>query len=325
LKSLVIGYGSIGQRHVKNLLKIPKMQIIICTKKTDIKFKKRCIFINSLKKSIQEKPDFALICNNTSEHVKTATILAHAGIDLFIEKPLSNSLNGISLLEKISKNKKLVTMIGCNLRFNSSLLMVKKLLDEQVIGKIYSVHAESGSFFPEWHPYEDYKQSYVSQKKLGGGVILTSIHDIDYLFWFFGKVKEISSFSEKVSNLDINTEDLSSSLLKFQNKILGELHMNIIQKNPSRTCTIIGEKGTIFCSVEANTVKLFDTIKKKWITKMSLKSYNTNQMYIDELNHFMKCVKTRKQTINPISDGIETLKIALTIKKSSTQRRIIKI
>ena len=111
LKVLVVGYGSIGKRHVKNLLKHSKVEIIICTKRTDIIFRKRCKVVDSLQKGINEKPDVALITNVTNLHIPTAIKLAKSGIDLFIEKPLSNSIKQVEELSKIIKNKKIKVMI----------------------------------------------------------------------------------------------------------------------------------------------------------------------------------------------------------------------
>jgi len=115
LKALVVGFGSIGKRHANNLLKIPNMEVIICTNQKDSPyFKRKFKIVNSIAQGIEEKPDFAIIANVTSEHINTAIKLAKRGIDLFIEKPLSNSLDHCKYLERIVKKKKIVTMIGCN-------------------------------------------------------------------------------------------------------------------------------------------------------------------------------------------------------------------
>ena len=120
MKILVVGYGSIGKRHVNNLSSLLTSKILVCTNREYDKFlkKKDCKIFKSLKKSIVEKPKAALITNVTSEHVETAINLANAGINLFIEKPLSNSFSNVKKLIRVVKKKKIVTMIGCNLRFH---------------------------------------------------------------------------------------------------------------------------------------------------------------------------------------------------------------
>ena len=114
-------------------------------------------------------------------------------------------------------------MIGCNMRFHQCLQEIKKILQHRKIGKVISVRAESGSHLPNWHPGEDYRTSYASLKKLGGGVVLTCIHEIDYLRWFFGAVDQAFSFTGKFSNLELSVEDLSAILLKFKETLNNQL------------------------------------------------------------------------------------------------------
>ena len=153
---LVVGYGSIGKRHVKNLLLNKSIKVIIVTKQKNLLNNSRIKIVNNLDDGIKENPDIAFVTNETRFHVPVAIKLAKNGIHLFIEKPLSDSLNKINTLQKIVKNKKLVTMVGCNFRFFPSISKIKKLVEQNTIGKVISVQIESGSYLPDWHPYEDY-------------------------------------------------------------------------------------------------------------------------------------------------------------------------
>ena len=143
------------------------------------------------------------------------------------------------------------------MRFHHGIKLMKSLIDKNEIGSILSVTVENGSFMPDWHPWENYQISYASQKKLGGGVVLTQIHEIDYLYWFFGKVDDVYSFTEKLTDLQIDVEDYSVSLLKFKNKIIEELHLDYFQKPSVRSCKIIGTKGQITWNWENNHVQIF--------------------------------------------------------------------
>jgi predicted dehydrogenase len=325
LKSLVVGYGSIGKRHVENLLLISNMEVIICTKRKDIeRVRKKCQIFRTLNDALKQNPDFAIISNVSNLHISTAIKIAKKSIDIFIEKPLSNSTKGVKELENLIQKNKLITMMGCNLRFHKSIKKIKELISNNEIGKVITVHAENGSYLPDWHPNENYLDGYAARKNLGGGVVLTCIHEIDYLYWLFGDVKETISISGKFSDLKITAEDMSSIIMRFKNKIISEIHLDYFQRPSTRNCKIIGTKGTIIWDSKNNNVMMYNIKNKKWSIKFKVKSHNDNLMYKDEIHHYIACVKKRQKSINPINEGIETLKIALAIIKSSKTKKMEK-
>ncbi len=325
-KILIVGYGSIGRRHVKNLLEYSKYEILILTKRK-IKNNKeiRIRYFDSLTNVLKEKPEIGFITNETSFHIEIAIKLAKKNIHLFIEKPLSNSIKNIQKLQKIVNKNKLITQMGCNWRFHPCIKKIKSIVEKNEIGKIYSVQVESNSYLPDWHPYEDYREGYAAKKELGGGILLTCIHELDFLYWYFGKVEEIFSVTKKQSQLEVNTDDISIMILKFKKNILGEIHLDYFQRPDFKRCKIIGSKGTLYWDSSINEVKFYSNNKKKWIKKIELKKYEKNQMYIDEILYFLKSVKNKKKTINSINDGIKTLEISLAAKKSSAQKKMLKI
>ena len=327
MKILIIGFGSIAKRHINNLIHNINCEIIVYSRRKNIRFldHKKINVLNSLEKCLLEKPDVAFITNETAFHIPMAIKMAKSGLDLFIEKPLSNSTNGIKTLQKIVKQKKLVTQMGCNLRFHKCIIKIRQLINQKKIGRVISIQSENGSYLPDWHTHEDYRKGYASDRQLGGGIILTMIHDIDYLYWIFGNPKSIFSVSGKFSDLDISAEDYCSSIIEFKNNITAELHLDFFQRPEFRGCKIKGTKGVIYWNSDKNEIRLFKNRKKVWEVVLALKKFQRNEMYIDEIIHFLKCVKNRKQTINNLDEGIKTMKIALAMKKSSKNRRMIKI
>lgn len=303
------------------------MEILVHTKRNPDNFlkKRNCIIHASLDSALKEKPDFAIISNETSYHLLIIKKLLKSKIHFFVEKPLDSSLNNISNILKSVNTNKIITQVGCNLRFHPFLKEIKKTLKKNELGRIISVRSENGSYLPDWHLDEDYENSYAARKDLGGGVVLTCIHELDYLFWLFGKISSTSSFVTRKSDLRIDSEDLALILLNFDNGVLGEVHLDFFQRPSSRNLKIIGTKGTLYCDLNSNKIILYNSKNKKWNTIFSLKNYNNNKMYVDELNHFIKCVKSKNQTINPIGDGVEILKVALAIKESSNIKKMVYI
>jgi predicted dehydrogenase len=317
----------VGKRHVQNLLSISDAQIVICTKqKIANPSPRRIKVVSSISECLKEKPDVGIVANVSNQHVPLAIKFARAGVDLFIEKPLSNSLKGTKELMRLVRKKKLITQIGCQFRFHKCIKEIKELISNKKLGKVISVKAECGSFLPDWHPYEDYTKSYAARDELGGGVVLTNIHEIDYLHWFFGDASEVFSMTGKYSHLKISSDDLSAAIIKFKNNVIAELHLDYFQKPEFRSCKIIGTKGTAYWDSDVNTLTLHDNKKNKWIKVLEWSNYDRNSMFKEEMNHFLNCVKKRKTTINPAEvDGIKTLKVGLAIIKSSKSKKVIKL
>ncbi len=322
---LVVGYGSIGKRHIENLSKLKNIEIIVCTKRKYDKFlkQKKCKIYTSLVDSVKESPTFAIVANETQFHIKTALFLARFNIHMLIEKPLSYSLTGINKLLTVVKKKKLIVLVGCNLRFHPSLELMRNMILQGDLGRIISVHVENGSFLPDWHPHENYKNSYATRNDLGGGAVLTCIHEIDYLYWFFGSVHEVLSITGKFSDLKTKSEDLSAMILKFKNNVIAETHLDYFQQPSARNCKIIGTKGTLTWDIESNIVKHYNIKNKKWVEKFKPKNYDFNTTYIQELIHIIECINGKTKPINDLKDGIYTLKVALTVKKSSKLKKTL--
>lgn len=322
-KILIVGYGSIGKRHFTNLSVDSKLKIIICTNRKDLPQTKNVVINNSLIKCLKERPDVAFVTNNTSDHVSVATKIVKTGASLFLEKPVSDSMTGIKELSNIVHRQNLITMVGCNMRFHPCIKKIKTLLSKNSIGKVISVQVESGSYLPDWHPYEDYSLGYAARKELGGGIALTCIHEIDYLRWFFGEVKEVFSITDKFSDLKINVDDLSVMILRFNNNIIGEVHLDYFQRPDFKSCKIKGTKGIIYWNSDENQVRMFDIKKKKWVVMMKIQNYDKNRMYVEEIKYFLQRLKKGQKTFNTIDDGIKTLKIVLAAKKSSKLKKML--
>ncbi len=327
MKVVIVGFGSIGQRHCKNLLDESNAEIFLCTKHNIKNFKntKRIQNLHSLEKCLKNQPEIGFVCNTNNLHVETAIKLAKNNCHLLIEKPLSNSLKNITSLLSLVKKNKLVTLMGFNLRFHPCLIKVKQLLAKNKIGRVIYVDAENGSYLPDWHPEEDYRKSYSSRNALGGGVVLTCLHEIDYLYWLFGGVKEVTAITGKFSDLKIDSEDLSSISLRFKNNIIAEVHLDFFQRPAQRSCKIVGTNGTLFCDFNRNIVSLYELKKKRWKEIMNLKNYNLNDMYVAEMKQLLNCVRTQKKSINEIDQGLKTLKIGLAILKSAKSRKIVNV
>jgi len=322
MKILVIGCGSIGERHIRNIYSLGN-HTIIAVDPNQIKLNKLknefpAVVTNSeLKKVWTLTPDVAFICTPTSIHLSTALIAAKHHCHLFIEKPLSHSTTDISkLLHLVTKNK-LITMVACNWRFYWAIAEIKSLLKKRIIGTALSTRISAGSYLPEWHPQEDYRTLYAAQSKLGGGAILDFIHEFDYAHWLFGDIDKMTGMYGKLGNLEIDTEDFAEMLMTTKTGSFISIHVDYLQKVYERSCTIIGTEGTAIWNFSSSKIKIYLAKTKVWKEISEPKNYDLNQMYQDELEYFFACVVKNKKSDNDVFHAVKILKYLLKFKRDA--------
>lgn len=331
MKYLFCGLGSIGRRHLDNLISLDEKNIIVYRRKNlpiDGVSIKIPIFTD-INKAIVQKPDVAFITNPSAFHMQLALKLARSGCHLFIEKPLSINLKGTEELLEISREKKLVIFIGFMMRYHPAVRQIKEWMSHDLIGFPISVRMSCGEYLPLWHPHEDYRKSYAGNAKLGGGPIFTLCHEIDILSWLFGQPVSIFALSSRKSSLEITTEHAVEVLMQFKDKMIAEIHLDYLQNPAERRWTIIGNEGKIDFDYYSNTLELNSSKnKKKTLVKKTIiytKKFKRNDMFMSELKSFINSIKMHKREEISLQDGIDNLKLLLSTHKSIKEKRLVKI
>ena len=336
-KILLIGLGSIGQRHLRNLHFLNKKFKFLAyrrkktvptlddnlkpIKNVDLKSLYNLKVSNSLKYLIDQKPYAAFICSPTSFHIEEAIICIKNNINVFIEKPLGSSARKLSELKKVlthKKKDKIQTMMGFQTKFNPLYNYLRKYLAKNKNKKIRRVEIFNGESIKDFHKYEDYRVSYAARKKLGGGVLLSQIHEIDYFLDLFKnyRIKILSSKLFKKSNLKIDVEDTFDANLEIENR-LGKSHANIhldfYTKPKKKFIKIFFEdKHNIVCDFSKK--KFVIKKRKKYIKKFNFKN---NDPFKQEVKFFLNSIKKNnfiKDRFN-IYNGIKTLEFCLKLKR----------
>jgi predicted dehydrogenase len=331
MKVLIAGLGSIGHRHLANLRLVePAAHITVWhqhSQRQDVAEAPspadRVVY--RLEDALAAKPDVALVTCPTSLHVATGLALARQGVHLFIEKPLSNSLDGVDELLDLCRQRNLALMVGYNFRFYRPLQVMRQALLEGQIGRIVAVRAEVGQFLPQWRPTSDYRQSVSARRDLGGGAVLELSHELDYVRWLVGEVKAVSAQVARLSDLDIDVEDTAEIVLQFSNGAVGSVHLDMIQRAATRTCRVIGAEGTLTWDGACHRVRLFSAEANKWWDLHPAKDIDRNEMYVAELRHFLDCVRGNCTPTISADDGRRVLEIALAAKQSSRDRRVVEL
>ena len=319
MKILVIGAGSIGRRHINNLNLLGYDDIdVVDISDSNLDYVKKNFRIKEIftdfNDALNSKDcDMGFILTPPIYHIPMALELANKGLDLFIEKPLSYNLENVDKLIKIKEDNNLTIMVGYNLRFNFGLRDLKSYIEKGMLGKVYYIRAEVGQYLPDWRPWQDYRKSYTAIKELGGGIILDGSHEIDYVMWLANnKVKEVKTIYDKVSDLEINVEDIAEAILRFENGIIASIHLNMIERGYNRYCKVVGEKGSIKWIFKDDVLEFYDGESKKlMVEKYEL---DQNHSYLDELKHFFYCIENRSEPLSNVYTAKETLKTVMRIK-----------
>ena len=331
MRVLIAGLGSIGRRHLANVrLLEPDASITIWHQHSGPSDRNggtnpgQCD-VYSLESALDTRPDVALITGPATTHIETALALADAGVHLLVEKPFSHSLDGVDLLIERCDVRHIALLVGYNLRFSESLQAVKHALDAGQIGRVLSIRAEVGQYLPDWRPDSDYRRGVSARSELGGGALLELSHEIDYVRWLVGDVIEVSARVGHLSDLETDVEDVAEILLGFTNGAIGSVHLDMVQRAPTRTCRVIGSEGTLHWDGLTDRVDLYSSITQTWTVASRPESVDRNDAYVAELRHFFDCAAGTAAPLISGIDGRRVVQIALAARQSSVERRAVHV
>ncbi len=277
-----------------------------------------------LEQALAHHPQATLIANPTAFHLPTALAAAQANSHIFIEKPISHTLSGIDELRACVERNQLVFLVGFQFRFHPGLRQIKQWLREAQIGTIVSFQSHWGEYLPDWHPWEDYRQSYSAREALGGGVVLTLSHPLDYLRWLFGNVEAVYA-SLSYRGLDIEAEDSADLHLQFEQGVMGHLHLDYVQRPPSHWLNIIGTEGSIHWDNADGAACCYRASTKAWETVAPPPGFERNTLFADEMQHFLACVRHEQAPLCDFNDGWMALKLAVRAKESAQQGKTLPV
>jgi predicted dehydrogenase len=325
MRFLVIGTGSIGTRHCRNLVALGHPVLAWDAdpgRREEVRGVAGVTVPGSLEDAFAAKLDAALICTPPASHVALARRALAADLHLFIEKPIASAVaDALPLIEEAERRGRLVA-VGFNLRFLPSLRRVKEMLDDKRVGRVLAARAEFGSYLPDWRPGRDYRDNYAVRAAEGGGILLDAIHELDYLGWLFGAVTEVLCTAAHVSDLDGDTEDLAEVTLRFESGALAHAHLDYLQRAYRRNLQVIGDAGEIAWDYPAHTVTVLAPDAPPEVSKVD--DGAVNEMYVDELRHFIRCLEGRESPLVDGREGLRSLGLVEAAKASAREGRRVR-
>ncbi len=303
MKVFLIGLGSIAQKHISAIRKIEPNVIIYALRSTNnAESHENVINVFNWDKAIEA--DFILISNPTNLHGDTIIKALEFKKPLFIEKPLLHKLLQVDeIIEKV-KSYQIPTYVACVLRFHPVISYLKDMMNS-VKSQVDEVNVYCGSYLPNWRADSDYRNSYSANEEMGGGVHLDLIHEMDYLYWMFGKPIQVKSTLRSNSHLNISAIDYANYQLIYPN-FVASVTLNYFRKQNKRELEIVGPDFILNGNLIAYT--LMEEISNKMIVD---ESSQIGTLYDKQMSYFIKGLRENAIYENDVQTGIEVLKLVL--------------
>lgn len=328
---LIVGLGSIGQRHLRNLRNIePDSQIAVL----HLASKSRHFSIAepqiseffSIADALAFQPEAAIIACPAPFHFDVAMELVANSIHVMIEKPLTAEFQDMDPLIELARSRQCHMALGYNLRHLDSIKFVHQLIQKKALGNVWHANFEVGQFLPNWRKGQDYRDTASAKSSLGGGVLLELSHEIDLIQWFFGMPDSIHAVGGKISLLDIDTEDLASCIFSFTQGLpaVVALHMDFLQRKPTRSAKFICADGEIVWDGIRNKVEIFkgdDGSEQMLYDQFSVSIEGTYEVELAEfLHHCFEGTPSQDQIVH----GQKVMKLIDQLRQSITTNRTVR-
>lgn len=333
MRILVIGLGSMGKRRIRNLQKLGYNDILgfdIQKTRRDESLKKYKIEIfDNVHDALLRNPKAIVISTPPDLHLKYAMLAIKNNVDFFME--LNHSSKHVKQIIKKIKYTKILAAPSCTMRYHPVVLELEKLLRKKTIGKIFQIHHYNGQNLKSWHPWENYKKFFVSKKETGGAKELVPF-ELNWIVYLLSSIKSVSSNVEKISDLDVDIDDIYQIHAHFKNGLVGNLIFDVIANPSFRETKLIGNRGVILCDFKKGIIQI-NTGKKLKIKKINLgksaPGYTGNTpsetIYEEEIKNFLLAVKRKQKYPFDLNEDLQILEVLDAIELSSKKGKRVNI
>jgi predicted dehydrogenase len=332
LSVLVVGCGSIGRRHFKNLRAFGVANLAACDPNevqlstvTSETGAQGFLDLESALGAFQ--PQVVFVCSPPVFHVFQALQALCSGANVFIEKPLSHTLEGVEALRAEAVQRGRVVQVGYNLRFHPLVRKVKELLAQGAIGTPQWARVEVGQSLPDWRPSQDYRWSYTARQELGGGIILDGSHELDYVLWLLGRPVEVCCMAGRVSNLEVDVEDCATVLLRFPGGAQADVHMDMVQPVRSRSGKLTGDEGVVEWDLIAQELRWRRTASESWQVEGLATDFQAtfDGTYVEEVRSFFNRVEEGDTSLESLQSARLTLEVAVAAKAAAESGTAVRL
>lgn len=316
MRILIVGSGSIGRRHIRNLQKlVDRPEFILlrdAAREDEFSRELGAAVVGSFADAISLSPAFGVIATPSMLHFEALKALLPARVPCYVEKPVVTSEVQVQQLEFLLAGATAVptTMVGCNLRFLPSLKKARQLIRDGVLGRPVRASLQVGQWLPDWRPAQDYRQSYSASRESGGGVVLDLIHELDAARFLFGEFEQIFSIGGQYSRLEIESEDSVSIILGRPHGPAVSLGLDYVSRSAVRRYDIIGDEGSLIWDLPAMTLMLLRKSQQEVVTADPA-DFDVSATYIEAMQEFLNAIEGSRSSSQDLSDGLISARLAV--------------
>lgn len=327
---LVFGVGSVGKRHMENLNKLgcrisgfdPNISRLEEIKeKIDIEF-----FFQSYQKIEEnwEKFDGVVIASPPKFHLEQCELASRAGIPIFLEKPLTRSMEeGINLLKVLRASPNPSFLLGYTYRWWEPLRKFRDWIKNGKVGQPLHAKFVMSAHLADWHPWERYQDFFMASKDLGGGALLDESHFVDLMLWFFGMPESLYSRVEKLSNLEIETDDNVDILFVYKSGLRVSIHLDLYGRPHEKYILVTGDGCSAQWSFSPNNIKFSNSIDQEWEEERF--NFERNDMFISAAREFLDLINNNTKPTCTLIEGVQVMKILEACRISSLEERTVRL
>jgi predicted dehydrogenase len=318
MRALVLGCGSIGSRHARNLIALGIDVTVADGDESAARALASSAGATAVSRDSAPLCELVVVATPSAHHVDDLTWALQRGADVFVEKPLAASLDELDRARAEARaHPDRIVMVGCNLRFSEGFTALEANLT--AVGRPVSLLVDYGWWLPAWRPASDYRTQYSAHRSMGGGIVLDAIHEIDYTLALAGPADEVAGVCTSSGVLDIDVEDVADISLRHRNGAQSNIHLDYLRRTYSRSCTVIGSDAQITWDVPRGVVELVaEAGAEPRPLAMSVDS-DPNTQYVEEMRHLLASITSRSPTRNDVERAAATLEIALTARDGAAR------
>ena len=319
MKFLVIGLGSMGRRRVRNLQALGIKDIagfdIRVDRREDAKKKYGIAVFEALDDAMKIfSPQAFVISTPPDLHMRYAYYAYEKGVSCFIEASVVDA-EKIKELQRKILGTQIIIVPSCTMRYYPGPKKVKELVKSDSIGKVLNINYQTGQYLPDWHPWENIKDYYVSRRETGAAREIVSF-ELTWLNDIFGLPEALACVRAKLTDMSADIDDIYHCFLRYEGGVIANVTVEVISRPQAcREMRILGSEGKIVMSADSNSVRYINVSMKDWVEfkfdvgTVESQYINPEEPYIAEMKDFVAAVEAKDSSLfpNTLQDDYEVL------------------